>query len=265
MSGLYHAISALAGAAPRCSFLALMRVIVSTTMEGIIVAAGKGTRLHPITLEIPKPLLTVGRRPIVQHLVDLYRKHGIKHISVTTNAADYDLFERWVREYGDKDVSLVREGQERVGTWGGIKNYLKEKPSETFVVANGDQLTDIDISELVRCHRAKGALVTLATVEVANPRDYGVLMSDAEGRVTSFAYRPEHPPSKYIMAGIYVAEPEIFKLGPDKEFISLEEDVLPEVIKLGKLYECKVAGRWHDCGTFERYEHAINDWTGKHS
>lgn len=231
-------------------------------MNGIISAGGKGTRLHPITLEIPKPLLTVGRRPIVQHLVDLFRTHGVKKIFVTIHHEDHSLFTRWVKEYNNDDVVLVLE-TERLGTWGGIRKYLRPHHTETFVVSNGDQLMDISITELLEAHRRTGALVTLGTVEVENPTDYGVLVSELGGKVIAFHYKPQNPPTNFVMAGIYIAEPEIFVLGPDKDYLSLEEDILPLIIKLERLYECRAKGRWHDCGTFERYEYAIKDWTGK--
>ncbi len=230
-------------------------------MKGIINAGGKGSRLHPITLEIPKPLLTIGRRPIIQHLVDLFREHGVKKIFVTVSVGDYELFSRWVKEYNNTDVVLIIE-LERHGTWGGIKKYLRPHHEQTFVVSNGDQLTDLDISELISFHREKNALVTLGTVEVDTPSEYGVLVSRKDGVVTAFHYKPDNPPSNFVMAGIYVAEPEVFDLGPDSDYVSFEEDVLPLIIKMRRLFECRSRARWHDCGTFDRYENAIHDWTG---
>ncbi|KND50239.1 MAG: mannose-1-phosphate guanylyltransferase [Parcubacteria bacterium C7867-007] len=234
-----------------------------STIQGIIQAGGKGTRLHPITLEIPKPLLTIGRRPIVQHLVDLFRKNGVGAIHVIVNNEDLPLFERWNKEYENEDIHFVVE-ESRLGTWGGIRKYLSHIDS-TFLVSNGDELKDIDITRLLEAHKQKGAQVTLGTVEVENPSDYGVVESGADGVISAFHYKPENPASNFIMAGIYAAEPSLFAHAPngENEYISFEEDILPLVIESKGLYECQVPGRWNDCGTFERYERAIYDWTGK--
>jgi mannose-1-phosphate guanylyltransferase len=206
-------------------------------IEGVIQAGGKGTRLYPITLEIPKPLLTIGRRPIVQHLVDLFRANGISAIHVIVNQEDLSLFERWNKEYENENVHLVVES-ERLGTWGGIRKHLGHF-TDTFLVSNGDELKDIDIQQLLDTHREKGAQVTLGTVEVENPSDYGVVESDMNGLVSAFQYKPTNPTSKYIMAGVYAAEPTLFSFEPTsgQEYISFEEEVLPKVIKNGNLYE----------------------------
>ncbi|KND49951.1 MAG: mannose-1-phosphate guanylyltransferase [Parcubacteria bacterium C7867-008] len=232
-------------------------------IQGIIQAGGKGTRLHPITLEIPKPLLTIGRRPILQHLVDLYRKNGVGTIHVIVNHDDLPLFERWEEEYKNGDIQFVVE-ETRLGTWGGIRKYLGHLDS-TFLVSNGDELKDMDIALLLDTHKKKGAKVTLATVEVENPGNYGVVESNPDGIIHTYRYRPQNPASNFIMAGIYAAEPSLFAYEPNEKdgFISFEEDILPLVINDKALYECQAPGRWNDCGTFERYEQAIYDWTGK--
>lgn len=229
-------------------------------MKAVILAGGAGTRLHPITLEIPKPLLTVKRKPIIQYLVELFRSSDvIDEIFVLTNVNDVDLFEKWRQEYENPDVTLIQE-TERLGTWGGVKKYLSSHLDDTFVVSNGDELKEIDIAAKYDFHKAKKAQVTIATVEVQNARDYGVLVSDGKGKVLEFHYKPLNPPSNYIMSGIYIAEPEVFSIDHPEQFISFEEHILPHIIKQGKLYEFRTAGRWYDCGTFERYEKAIAEW-----
>ncbi len=228
-------------------------------MKGVIIAGGLGTRLHPITLEIPKALLTVKRKPIIQYLVELMRDSGVEEIFVLVNKNDASLFKQWKKAYHNDDVTLIQE-ETRLGTWGGIKKYLHKELSDTFLVSNADELKETDIIAKYKFHKEKGALVTIATVEVTNPREYGVLVSDGEGRVLEFHYKPQNPPTNYIMSGIYIAEPELFDLSHDEEVISFEEEVLPCVIEKGKLYEFRSNGRWYDCGTFERYERAIKEW-----
>lgn len=236
---------------------------VSPPVAGVISAGGKGTRLHPITLEIPKPLLTIGRKPIVQHLVELFRKHGIHPIYITINQDDLQLFERWKNEYGNDEVIFVIEGK-RLGTWGGIRKFLSERNhADKFIVSNGDELKDVDIAKLISFHKKSGALVTLWTVQNENPSDYGVIEGDPDGKVKAFHYKPQNPPTNFIMTGLYVVEPEILNLLPHEEIISFEEQILPILIEQGKLYECQIPGRWNDTGTFERYERTIYEWTDK--
>lgn len=228
-------------------------------MKGVILAGGMGTRLHPITLEIPKPLLPVHRKPIIQYLVELFRSSAIHEIFILVNKRDRDVFEKWKREYKNSDVTFVIE-EERFGTWGGVQKYLKDRLSDTFIVSNGDELKEVDIKKLLAFHKANKALATIASIEVSNPKDYGVLASDAKGIVEAFLYKPQHPPTNFIMSGIYAAEPEIFNFHFGSDVISFEEDVLPCVLEKRKLFEYKTNGRWYDCGTFERYEKAINEW-----
>lgn len=228
-------------------------------MKGIILAGGMGTRLHPITLEIPKPLLPIHRKPIIQYLVELFRSHGVDEIFVLANKRDIDLFEKWNGEYRNREVALVRE-EERLGTWGGIQKYISDKLTDTFIVSNGDELKENNIGELVTFHRSKKALVTIASVEVPNAKDYGVLVSDTSGKVKEFLYKPAHPPSNFIMSGLYAAEPDLFDFHFESDGISFEEDVLPRILRDGSLFEYKTKSRWYDCGTFERYEKAIQEW-----
>jgi len=228
-------------------------------MKGIIQAGGLGTRLHPITLEIPKQLLTVKRKPIIQYLVELFRKHGIDEIFVLANINDIALFEKWKKDYENNDVTLITE-YDRLGTWGGIQKYGRDQLNETFVVSNGDELKETDIKAMVQFHKENGALATIASVKVEDAKDYGVLVSDDKGMVEEFLYKPANPPSNFIMSGIYVAQPSLFDLHFESDIISFEENVLPGIIKQGKLFEFKTNGRWYDCGTFERYEKAIKEW-----
>jgi len=228
-------------------------------MKGVILAGGMGTRLHPITLEIPKPLLPVHRKPIIQYLVELFRAYKIDEIFLLANVRDIDLFYTWKQEFRNDDVTLVEE-KDRLGTWGGIQKYLRHKLTDTFIVSNGDELKETDIRALMEFHKNAKALCTIASVEVPDARDYGVLVSDERGKVTEFLYKPQHPPTNFIMSGIYAIQPDLFTFHFESDGISFEEHLLPQLITRRKLYEFKGAGRWYDCGTFERYEKAIQEW-----
>ncbi len=227
-------------------------------MKGVILAGGLGTRLRPITLEIPKPLLTVHRKPIVEHIVDRFRVADIQELFVIVNEADLPLFEKWKRDAAP-EVTLVTEVG-RLGTWGGLIRYLGPRLTETFVVANGDVLNAVSLADLVIAHQSSDASITLHTVEVPNPSDFGVFESDAEGVIRKFHYKPAEPPSRYIMSGDYVVEPSVLLRCPDADVVSFETDVLPNEIAAGTVREFQSAGQWHDCGTFDRYEKAILEW-----
>lgn len=227
-------------------------------MKGVILAGGLGTRLRPITLEIPKPLLTIHRKPIVEHIVDRFRAAGIAPLYIIVNENDIPLFERW-RKDAVPEAALVPEAG-RLGTWGGLLKYLGKELDETFVVANGDILNAVSLSDLADDHAASDASITLHTVEVPNPSDFGVFESDAEGVIRKFHYKPEVPPSRYIMSGDYVVEPEVLLRSPVADIVSFETDVLPHEIAAGRVREFRSVGQWHDCGTFDRYEKAILEW-----
>lgn len=227
--------------------------------HGIIQAGGLGTRLRPITYEIPKPLLPVKRKPIIQYLVELFRQSGVEKVFVLASTQDEELFSKWKADYGNEDVELVLE-ENRLGTWGGILHYLKHELQDTFLVSNGDELKEIELLQLLDFHKSKNALATIASIEVPNARDYGVIRSDDEGKIAEFLYKPENPPTNSIMAGLYVAEPALLHIPVQGDIVSFEEHILPQLQQRKRLYEYKCNGRWYDCGTFERYEKAIFEW-----
>ncbi len=229
------------------------------SMKYIIQAGGLGTRLRPITYEIPKPLLPVKRKPIIQYLVELFRKHDAEKIFVLANSQDAELFQKWNTDNGNRDVEIIQE-ENRLGTWGGILRYLKHELTDTFVVSNGDELKETDITRLLNFHTSKNALATLASVQVPNAQDYGVLVSNGENQISDFLYKPVQPPTNSIMAGLYAAEPKLLHIPVQGEVVSFEEQILPQLQQKKKLYEYKCNGRWYDCGTFERYEKAILEW-----
>lgn len=234
------------------------------SVVGFINAGGKGTRLHPITLEIPKPLLTIGRKPIIQYQVELFRKHHIHPIFISINKNDTELFEKWKKDYKNKDVTLVIE-KERLGTWGGIRTFLKKRGFEgIFVVSNGDELKEFNLTKLIAFHNTHSALITIgAATGVANPSDYSVLEVESDGKIKAFHYKPKVPPSNLTHAGTHVGDTALLTLLPREKVISFEEQIVPLILEQGRVYACPLTGRWHDCGTFDRYEQAIYDWTGK--
>ena len=228
-------------------------------LKAVILAGGKGTRLYPVTYEIPKPLLPIRRKPIINHLVDLFHENEVQEIFVLISKDFKDEFEWWKkRYYPEKNIEFVEE-EEPMGTFGGLY-LLKEKLANSdFFLTNGDELKKIDLKEMANFHLNKTEPATLALVHVDNPQDYGVVVCNGD-TVKQFLEKPKNPPSNYINSGLYLLNSEIFKYHPGPKFCMVEKDLFPKLAQEGKLLGYKFKGEWMDCGTFPRLEDAIRKW-----
>lgn len=231
-------------------------------MQAIILAGGKGTRLRPITYEIPKPLIPIHNKPVICYLFDLFRRHGITDIILSVGYLKERIRERLGdgREFG---VTLrYVEEEDSLGT-GGPLRLIKQRrllPAETFVVANGDELKEVDIGQMRALHHQKKALATIALTQVDNPSAYGVAELDGS-RIVRFVEKPSpaQAPSRLINAGLYLLEPAAVDLLPHGPSM-LERDLFPRLAHEGRLYGFPFIGQWFDTGSFERYEKAIKGW-----
>jgi mannose-1-phosphate guanylyltransferase len=233
----------------------------------MILAAGKGTRLFPLTGQIPKPLAPVADTPIIGHIFDLLARHGIEEAYVNLHY----LADALLRAYGEEThingmrVNLVRE-KELTGTAGGVKHLAKIAPAgsfnETFIVVSGDALTDVDIRDLVTFHKEKGALATVALRRVYDTSEFGVVEVDEESNILSFQEKPDPREAISTLAntGIYVFEPEILEHIPEDTFFDFAQDVFPRLLEEGEEfvgYEGEFY--WSDIGTLEAYRQAQYD------
>lgn len=233
-------------------------------MRVIILAGGSGTRLQPVTLEIPKPLLTVQKKPILNHLIELFNKHGIIEPTVLIHKNHKEDYQWWKKRYNKelpKNLKIKTEPKP-LGTFGGLK-YLRKDLKESFVLSNGDELKDFNLTDLIKFHKNNNQepIATIALVKVKNPSDYGVPVMK-RNRIEKFLEKPKNPPSNYISSGLYILEPEIFKYADwSRGFLMIEKDIFPKLAAAGKLAGYKIKnGRWFDCGTLERWEKAIKEW-----
>ncbi len=235
--------------------------------KAIILAGGKGTRLYPVTLETPKPLLTVNKKPIVNYLIDMFKNHGVEEVAITVRSADYDDFLWWQKRWGNSlgiPVSLMRE-EEPMGTFGYWAHILHEwTGSEPFFLTNGDELKDINLTEMAAHHHKVGGLATIAAVEVPNPHEYGVLISEGE-YISHFLEKPENPPTNFISSGLYLLDPRVRgyvddRIRTEEKFMMIEKDLFPKLALNRKLVAYKSSGKWFDCGNLERWEKAIKEW-----
>jgi NDP-sugar pyrophosphorylase family protein len=227
--------------------------------KAVILAGGKGTRLYPITKTIPKPLLFINKKPIINYLVDLFLKQGIKEIAVLTNKEFEEEFFWWKKRYYPKKKILLIKEEKPLGTLGGLfylKNWTSNKP---FFLTNGDELKEIDLKKMAQFHQRYPVLGTVALVKVSNPRDYGVVVCN-KGIIQEFLEKPKNPPSNYISSGLYLFSPEIFKYHPGPKFGMIEKDIFPKLTKEQKLAGFKFNGKWMDCGDWKRYAQALKKW-----
>ncbi|MGE5390115.1 MAG: sugar phosphate nucleotidyltransferase [Deltaproteobacteria bacterium] len=227
----------------------------------MIMAAGVGSRLMPLTLDIPKPMVPMANRPLMEIIIDELRDFGIGEM-----IANLHYHAGVIRDYfGDGSnfgVSIAYSPEkELMGTAGGVK-LCEWFFDDTFIIVSGDALTDIDLHALVTEHRAKGALATIALKEVLEVEQFGVVVCDDEGRIERFQEKPrrEEALSNLVNTGIYVFEPEIFKYIPAHQFYDFAKQVFPQLIKSGApFYGTCIDSYWCDIGSLGTYHQAHLD------
>ena len=225
-------------------------------------AGGEGSRLRPMTANLPKPLLPVANRPVMEHVLRLLRRHGVTDTVVTLQ-----FLASLVRNYfGDGDelgMSLQYATEQRpLGTAGSVKNAESALRDETFLVLSGDALTDADLTDMVAFHRAHGALVTVGLKSVPDPLEYGIVICDADGRVNRFLEKPTWGQvfSDTVNTGIYVMEPEVLAELPADQEVDWSADVFPRLLARGApVFGYPFDGYWEDVGTLDSYRQAHID------
>jgi len=215
-------------------------------MRAMVLAAGLGTRLRPITYEIAKPMVPVLDRPVMAHIVDLLARHGIERI-----VANLHHFPDPIRDYFG-DAVTYRYEPELLGTAGGVRNCADLLGDDTFLVISGDALTDIDLTALLAAHRESGAIATLAARRVADTREYGVVLHDNRGRITGFQEKPEPEDALSDLGncGIYCLEPAIFDYFPPQPFVDWAQHVFPALLADGAPFVVhQIEEYWNDVGS----------------
>lgn len=240
----------------------------------MILAAGKGTRVQPITYTIPKPLIPILHKPVMEFLVDLLKQHDFTEIMVNVSHLAKEIesyfhdgqrfgvqiaysFEGTIRENGEL------EGQ-ALGSAGGMRRIQDFYPffDDTFVVLCGDALIDLDLTAAVKWHREKGSLATIITKSV--PREevtsYGVVVTDEDGKVKAFQEKPtvEEALSTNINTGIYIFEPEVLNYIPSGQEYDIGGDLFPKLVEMGApFYAIPMDFQWVDIGKVPDYWQAI--------
>ncbi len=212
----------------------------------MVLAAGLGTRLRPLTNEIPKPMVPVLDRPVMAHIVDLLDRHGF-----TETVANLHWFPDSIREYFGERLSYRYE-PELLGTAGGVRACAEFFGEDSFLVISGDALTDIDLGALAARHRDAGGVATLAVKKVPDTREFGVVLHDREGRITGFQEKPnpEEALSDLGNCGIYVFRREIFDYFPDRPFVDWAQDVFPTLLANDVPFHIhEIDEYWNDIGS----------------
>jgi mannose-1-phosphate guanylyltransferase/mannose-1-phosphate guanylyltransferase/phosphomannomutase len=217
-------------------------------MKAMVLAAGLGTRLRPLTYEIPKPMVPVVDRPVMAHIVDLCRSQGFDQL-----IANLHYFPDTIKDYFGDSIEYRYE-DELLGTAGGVRNVRDFFGDDPVVVISGDALTDTDLTKLVERHKSAGGIGTLTVKKVDDTREYGVVIHSGDGRISGFQEKP-HPDealSDLGNCGIYCFSPEIFDYFPESDFVDWANDVFPVLLENDvPFYIHEIDEYWNDVGSLD--------------
>ncbi len=230
-------------------------------MKAVILAGGEGTRLRPLTCNVPKPMVPILNRPFLEHMLSHLSGHGVEHAILTM----WYLPDVIRSHFGNGEglglrLSYTLE-ETPLGTAGAVKN-VEDELDGAFLVLNGDIFTDLDLSAMARFHRDSGAMVTIALTQVEDPSAFGVVDMDESGRVSRFVEKPApgEAPSNWVNAGTYLVEPEALAQAPLGEHYMFERGLFPKLLEMGApVYGYRSNAYWADLGTPTSYARVHRD------
>ncbi|WP_298616061.1 NDP-sugar synthase [uncultured Thermosynechococcus sp.] len=242
-------------------------------MKAMILAAGKGTRVRPITYTIPKPMIPILQKPVMEFLVELLRQHGFTEIMVNVSHLAHEI-ERYFQDGQRFGVEIaysfegyIKDGElvgKALGSAGGIRRIQDFHPffDDTFVVLCGDALIDLDLTAAVAWHRQKGAIATviMKTVPKEDVSSYGVVVTDESDRIIAFQEKPsvEEALSNNINTGIYIFEPEVIDYIPSNQEYDIGSQLFPKLVEMGApFYGLAMDFEWIDIGKVPDYWQAV--------
>jgi len=228
-------------------------------MKAVVMAGGEGTRLRPLTSRRPKPLAPVLNKPVMEHILLLLKSAGITDVVVTVHYMA-DALEGYFGDGSELGLNLIYSVEDTpLGTAGSVKQAEEYLRDGTFVIVSGDALTDVNILEAVATHREKGADATLILKQVPNPLEFGIVVTDDDGRIQRFLEKPSWGEvfSDTVNTGMYVLEPSVFEyMQPDKPY-DWSQDIFPRMLADGKVLVGHVMkGFWCDIGNLTQYREA---------
>ena len=230
-------------------------------MKAVVMAGGEGSRLRPLTIQRPKPMVPVVNKSVMAHIIDLLKQHGIVDIVVTVQYLANEIQEA----FGDGEaygVNIQYSLEETpLGTGGSVKN-AQEWLDDTFLIISGDAVTDFDLTAIIDYHKQKKAMATLTLYRVPNPLEYGVVILDENGQVQQFQEKPSWGEvfSDSINTGIYVLEPKALDYFPKNKVFDFSQDLFPLMLKNGDpIFGYVASGYWTDIGNIQEYMRACAD------
>jgi mannose-1-phosphate guanylyltransferase/phosphomannomutase len=230
-------------------------------VKAVVMAGGEGTRLRPLTSNQPKPMVPIVGKPCMEHILELLKLHGLEDVIVTVA-----FLPQAIRSYfgsGDTlgmDIGYSVE-ETPLGTAGSVR-LAAGQLDDTFLVISGDALCDVDLTRLIAYHREKKASVTIGLKAVDNPLEFGIVVTDDDGRVERFLEKPSWGQvfSDTINTGIYVLEPEVLDHVPTDRPHDFSKELFPLLLEMGRpIYGCVLDGYWQDIGNLDQYRQANFD------
>lgn len=228
-------------------------------MRAVLMAGGSGTRLRPLTCDLPKPMVPILNRPIAQHIIDLLKRHHINEIIATLHYLP-DVMRDYFHDGADFGVQMTYavEEEQPLGTAGCVRN-VAELLDETFLVISGDSITDINLTDAIRFHREKGGKATLVLASVPNPLDFGVVIMDDQQRIRRFLEKPSSSEifSDTVNTGTYILEPDVLTLLLPNREADFSKDLFPLMLEKNMpIYGYVADGYWCDVGHLDAYRDA---------
>lgn len=225
-------------------------------MKAMVLAAGVGSRLDPLTGIVPKPLVPVANLPVVEHIVCLLKQHGFDQIVANLHYMPEKLQEHF-KDGGVCNTTIEMRQEEKLsGDAGGVRFCRDFLDGDTFIVLMGDLLTDADLTSIVKQHKAKGAIATIGLKRVDDVSQFGVALLDQDGFIKGFQEKPsaEEALSDLASTGIYILEPEVFEHIPATGDYFFGRQLFPTLVKMGKpVLGVEIGAYWSDVGTIEQY------------
>ena len=231
-------------------------------MRAVLMAGGSGTRLRPLTCDLPKPMVPILNRPIAEHIINLLKRHDITEIIATLHYLP-DTMRDYFQDGSDFGVQMTYavEEDQPLGTAGCVKN-IAELLDDTFIVISGDSITDFDLTAAIKYHKEKKSKATLILTRVPNPIEFGVVITDEEGSIKRFLEKPSTSEifSDTVNTGAYILEPEVLQYLPENQESDFSKELFPLLLEKGEpMYGYIASGYWCDVGHLDAYREAQYD------
>lgn len=235
-------------------------------MKVILMAGGEGTRLRPLTMHTPKPLIPICGKPVMQHMIEKLKEHGLTDIIVTLHYLADEII-NYFEDGSEFGVSISYSVEEEpLGTAGSIKK-IQSRLDETFLIVSGDALADFDFTDIIRRHKLSGAMASIVLCKVENPLEYGVTITDEDSNIIKFIEKPTWGEvfSDTVNTGIYCLEPEILNFMEEGRVYDFSNDIFSKMLQNKiPIHGCISDGYWCDIGNINQYVQATHDLLSGH-